>query len=504
MLGKVGGSLGKWARYINANDTSAALTVNQRGSGLIFDCQAGGVSKFSVSNTGAVSITGAITVVDDVLFTLGTDADGVLLNRSTSLNANTALTGVFIGTPVTPALAANTLIIANKTADGDILLAANDGGNSKACLFFDASAPDLILYNVGGTWTAGATTWTIPSVTLGGGVAGGDQSFTNVGDMTFAAGSILASGSTSSNTLLLRANDTTFITFTTGATDTCEIANATITTPILASLYQASGGGLISIPASVGVDTICLLGATQELDGKTIDSAVAKGTWTASGTWTIPAVTLGGAVAGGDQAFTNVGDMTFAAGSILASGSTNGNTLLFRANDSTFITFTTGATDSCTLGTPITLDSAQVFLGDKLHLGDGATDLGVGANELAFTVRSDTDNRCSLRLHNDGRDRAFSLDLEPGSNTPNLQLWYHAGAWVNILNVSSVGALSTILSVDTLTYKVSGTQVVGARVVDAGINDAIEVAFGVAYPNASAVLTALQAGIQAHGLITAA
>ena len=60
-------------------------------------------------------------------------------------------------------------------------------------------------------------------------------------------------------------------------------------------------------------------------------------------------LTLGAAVAGGDQAFTNVGDMTFAAGSILASGGTNGNTLLLRANDTTFITFTTGATDVCTL-----------------------------------------------------------------------------------------------------------------------------------------------------------
>ena len=83
--------------------------------------------------------------------------------------------------------------------------------------------------------------------------------------------------------------------------------------------------------------------------GVTLDAAIAKGTWTASGTWTIPAVTLGGAVAGGDQSFTNVGDMTFATGSIVASGSANGNTLLLKANDTTFITFTTGATDVCTL-----------------------------------------------------------------------------------------------------------------------------------------------------------
>ena len=61
-----------------------------------------------------------------------------------------------------------------------------------------------------------------------------------------------------------------------------------------------------------------------------------------------PAV-LAGAIDCADNAFTDVGDMTFHAGSVLASGSTNGNTLLIKANDTTFLTFTTGATDVCTL-----------------------------------------------------------------------------------------------------------------------------------------------------------
>ncbi|KKN38048.1 hypothetical protein LCGC14_0757600 [marine sediment metagenome] len=43
-----------------------------------------------------------------------------------------------------------------------------------------------------------------------------------------------------------------------------------------------------------GTDTICLIAATQELDNKTLDASVAKGTWTASGTWKIPTVTLTG------------------------------------------------------------------------------------------------------------------------------------------------------------------------------------------------------------------
>ncbi len=80
-----------------------------------------------------------------------------------------------------------------------------------------------------------------------------------------------------------------------GLTANQTLSTKTLTTPIIASLYQAGGGGLISVPASVGADTICLLGATQELDAKTLDSSVAKGTWTSS-SWGIPAGTLQGTI----------------------------------------------------------------------------------------------------------------------------------------------------------------------------------------------------------------
>lgn len=86
------------------------------------------------------SSVGAISYADNVLFNLGTDADIAAVNRASALNANTTLTGVIVGTPVTPAVAANSLIIGNKTADGDILLAGQTGGNSHAVFFADLSA----------------------------------------------------------------------------------------------------------------------------------------------------------------------------------------------------------------------------------------------------------------------------------------------------------------------------------------------------------------------------
>ena len=92
-------------------------------------------------------------MLDGVLYTFGTDADIALLNRATVLNANTALTGVIVGTPVTPAVAANSLIVGNKTADGDMLFATQTGGNSSAFLWRDASVPAT--YQLGSWRTQG-------------------------------------------------------------------------------------------------------------------------------------------------------------------------------------------------------------------------------------------------------------------------------------------------------------------------------------------------------------
>lgn len=157
-----------WASPAGGGDvTGPAASVDN--AIVRFDGVTGKVVQDYTSGAPTISDTGQITMVDDILFAYGTHNDIVTLNRSTALLANTALAGVFVGTPIVPALAANSHIIANTTADGDILIAGNDGGNSRTVLFFDASAPDTILYNVGGTWSAGATAWTIPPFTVSAG-----------------------------------------------------------------------------------------------------------------------------------------------------------------------------------------------------------------------------------------------------------------------------------------------------------------------------------------------
>ena len=96
---------------------------------------------------------------DLVSWALGDDSDVVFFLRTTTLAADTALSvdsdDVLVGTPVTEALAADSLIISNVTASGDILIAANRGGNSEEYVKVDSSAGALYLSGYqGGTMLA--------------------------------------------------------------------------------------------------------------------------------------------------------------------------------------------------------------------------------------------------------------------------------------------------------------------------------------------------------------
>ena len=94
--------------------------------------------------------TSVFNVIDNYRIAVGTGNDGVIMNRSTALGADTALSDVLIGTPVTPAIAADSMVISNITASGDILIAGNRGGNSEAYFFADTSAGALYLTQTGG------------------------------------------------------------------------------------------------------------------------------------------------------------------------------------------------------------------------------------------------------------------------------------------------------------------------------------------------------------------
>ena len=101
----------------------------------------------ATSFTGTATYTGAsLTFGDEDLLRWGTNADVVSVLRSTSLSADTELSGIIEGTSDHPGVAANSLIISNITDDGDIMFAISDGGNSKGMLKLDGANGKVVFH----------------------------------------------------------------------------------------------------------------------------------------------------------------------------------------------------------------------------------------------------------------------------------------------------------------------------------------------------------------------
>jgi len=145
-------------------------------------------------------------VSDNILLTLGTDNDGVLVLNTAGLAADALLTNVIEGTADTLGTAANSLLIANITNDGDIAILVSKAGNSHTAFWADGSTGDTALMAASGAsadvyiagtkvldYATGAfafqqavtisstSTLTLGAITLGGAVAGGAQALSNLG-----------------------------------------------------------------------------------------------------------------------------------------------------------------------------------------------------------------------------------------------------------------------------------------------------------------------------------
>lgn len=125
--------------------------------------------------------------------------------------------------------------------------------------------------------------------------------------------------------------------------------------------------------------TLATLAGSEELTNKTLNASVGKGTWTASGTWTLPAHTLGGTVSGGANQLNNVqiGASSPLAGSFttLVGTTLNGNTF-------TTGTYTLTGTAAKTLSFTNTLTLSGTD-GSTLNIGAGGT---LGSNAFTSTA----------------------------------------------------------------------------------------------------------------------
>ena len=166
--------------------------------------------------------------------------NGSTFGTNTSIGGTLGVTGVatFTAAPIYSALTAS-LPVFTDGSKGLVSNAMTGTGNVVM-----SASPTL-------TGTIGAASMTLS------GTLNGNTITTGTGTLTLGAGSTLATSATNSITLT-----------STGSTN-------------------------VTLPTT---GTLATLAGTEELDNKTLDSSVGKGPWTASGTWTLPAVTLGGAV----------------------------------------------------------------------------------------------------------------------------------------------------------------------------------------------------------------
>ena len=174
-------------------------------------------------SSGTILLSSGTTpfAADDTIFGLGSDIDSVLYHRSTSLAAGTEITGVIVGVSVKPAIAANSLIVSDVTADGDLLFLTQTAGNSQAAIFVDGSASTVNLYG------AGIQLLQVDSTSVNLGLAGTTTGRLEISGSTSGTISLLPANAAGTYTLTLPSTSTAAALFySTLTTNAIDVANS--------------------------------------------------------------------------------------------------------------------------------------------------------------------------------------------------------------------------------------------------------------------------------------
>ena len=229
-------------------------------------------------------------------------------------------------------------------------------------------------------------------------------------------------------------------------------------------LIYASSATQLSRLAIGAVDTVFTCNGSIPSWSATpiLNNAVAKGTWTASGTWTLPAFTLGGDVTINARVF------DCGPGFIEASST---------AGDRGFRFTSTQDTD----------------VGAKLSLVHVSTTPAVN-DQIAWIEAYGKDSAGNSTQYGSIQWKIANVTDATEAGKFEVHL-INAGADSTVLTLSSVGVLNIVGN-----YQVDGVQVVTNRVVDARCDDAI--ASGDA--TTDGVIDSLRDAMITHGLIAAA
>lgn len=227
--------------------------------------------------------------------------------------------------------------------------------------------------------------------------------------------------------------------------------------------------------------TVSTLAGVEELDNKTLDASVAKGVWTASGTWTIPAVTLGGTVTSNGQSFSgtiaNLGTVTTAD----INGGTVDGTVIGGASAAAG-TFTTVA------GTTGTFSSFLNLTEIASPANPAANDLRLFAKDVSSAThlftRDSAGTEVDLTLGGGGASAATKSDQETGTSTstyvsPGRQQNHDSAAKASGIFAGSSGTIAASYGVTSVVRTNTGRYTVTvstafASAANYGVNATVE------------------------------
>ena len=256
---------------------------------LLVDLAGGSGTVTSVSVVTANGFAGTVaTATTTPAITLTTTITGVLKGNGTAISAASAGTDyVAPGAITTSGLTMATARLLGRTtaATGAVEEITVGTGLSFAAGTLSATGVASSIVVGTTTITSGTNTRILydNAGTLGEYTISGTGSVAMTTSPVFTTPNIGVATATSVNGLTITASTGT-LTITNGKT--LSISNSLT--------FAGTDGQTFTFPN--GTDTVVTLTATQELDNKTLDSSVLKGTFTASGTVTIPAITAGGAI----------------------------------------------------------------------------------------------------------------------------------------------------------------------------------------------------------------
>jgi len=340
---------------------------------------------------------------------------------------------------------------------------------------------------VGGTWSA-ATTWTIPAVTLGGTLD--------------AVAQLIAFGS-STNTAYLKAF----------AANPClwyyNPGNTNFL--VMPSTAGLSHVGFVGLSAAAGStsDEIAKMSLEENINNVALPGGDGWN-WQLRGSNHATSADRRALVVGFSDATFGAGAGSFEAYRILVSGGNAGvmqwGTALTHTNLKLGGQFTLNGQTLQAGAVDATIATTGAGKGLWIQCtNDGATGGQIGINSVSTTPLADDIVGAFYAQGNDDTGAVGWGFLEflvenvtraTSAAKAQIRLRGAGGGWNTALALSSTGVLDALAS-----YKVAGTQVVGARVVDARCDDVVDSTYGA---EEAGVLDALRDAMISHGLIAAA